>query len=231
MKKTNRQISGAVCSLVLLSLSASVGAQSIESVFGLKVGNPRAFVAALGQLGQSDAAGDQTVTVWANVYDGTSAATHTVVVGYESLEQREAAITQRNASKGWVDFQQTIAGVSELVNTSMAIEAFREGSGWEGHGALSATLMSVSDPAEYAEAFSRLVDRIDNPGSIRLMQMPFGGEGTTHVVLFTAPDSAALTQFLTSMVASDVYQNFVDDVEDIRTIRTVNLYRRVVTFD
>jgi hypothetical protein len=216
--------------VALLSLSATAGAQAIESVFGLDVNNPRAFVAALGTLNASNPTSGQTVTVWANVYDGSSPATHTVVVGYDTLEQREAAVTQRNASKGWVDFQQTLVGVSDLVNTSMAVEAFREGSGWAGHGALSATLMTVTDPAEYAGAFSRLVDRIDNPGSIRLMQMPFGGEGVTHVVLFSAPDSAVLTTFLTEMVASDVYQDFVDDVEDIRTLRTVNLYRRVVSF-
>ena len=230
MRTAFRQILTTVSGVALLSLSATAGAQAIESVFGLDVSNPRAFVAALATLDQSNPTGGQTVTVWANVYDGSSPATHTVVVGYDTLEEREAAITQRNASKGWVDFQQTLVGISDLVNTSMAVEAFREGSGWAGHGALSATLMTVTDPAEYAGAFSRLVDRLDNPGSIRLMQMPFGGEGVTHVVLFSAPDSAVLTTFLTEMTASEVYQDFVDDVEDIRTIQTVNLYRRVVTF-
>ena len=230
MKKKFRQILLTVAAFPLIAAANTANAQAIESVFGLDVSNPRAFVAALATLDQSNPTGGQTVTVWANVYDGSSPATHTVVVGYDTLEEREAAVTQRNASKGWVDFQQTLVGVSDLVNTSMAVEAFREGSGWAGHGALSATLMTVTDPAEYAEAFSRLVDRIDNPGSIRLMQMPFGGEGVTHVVLFSAPDSAVLTTFLTEMTASKVYQDFVDDVEDIRTIQTVNLYRRVVTF-
>ena len=230
MRTAIRQFLTTVSGVALLSLSATAGAQAIESVFGLDVSNPRAFVAALATLDQSNPTGGQTVTVWANVYDGSSPATHTVVVGYDTLEEREAAVTQRNASTGWVDFQQPVVGVSDLVNTSMAVEAFREGSGWAGHGALSATLMTVTDPAEYAGAFSRLVDRLDNPGSIRLMQMPFGGEGVTHVVLFSAPDSAVLTTFLTEMTASKVYQDFVDDVEDIRTIQTVNLYRRVVTF-
>ena len=230
MNKKFRQILLTVAAFPLLAAANIANAQAIESVFGLDVSNPRAFVAALGRLDESNPTGGQTVTVWANAYDGSSPATHTVVVGYNSFEEREAAIEQRNASKGWVDFQQTLVGVSDLVNTSMAVEAFREGSGWEGHGALSATLMTVTDPAEYAEAFGRLVDRIENPGSIRLMQMPFGGEGTTHVALFTAPNSAVLAQFLTDMVASDEYRRFNNDVEDIRRINTVNLYRRVVTF-
>jgi hypothetical protein len=230
MKKKFWHVFACVAAFPLLAASNIVNAQAIESVIGLDVDNPRAFIAAMGRLNESGATSGQTATVWANVYDGSSPATHTVVVGYNSFEDRDTAIERRNASKGWVDFQQTLVGVAQVVNTSMAVEAFREGSGWEGHGALSATLMSVTDPAEYAEAFARLVDRIDNPGSIRLMQMPFGGEGTTHVALFTAPNAAALAQFLTDMVASDDYRRFNNDVKDIRRINTVNLYQRVATF-
>ena len=214
----------------ILCFMAVASAAPVEAVLGVRVNNPGVFMAAMEMLYRSDAVDDQHATVWAAAFDGSSPATHTVVVEYDSIEHYDRAVTQRNASPTWPRFGAMMRDASELLSTRMAVQLMVKGSGWRDHGALVATSMSVSDPAAYAAAFSKWTDAIDNPGSIRLMQMRFGGQGTTHVALFSGPNAAALNNSLDKMLASDAYARFARDVADIREIRTTTMYRRIRTF-
>lgn len=92
---------------------------------------------------------------------------------------------------------------------------------------LAAFIMTVKDPAAYATAFTDLIGSMDNPGSVRLMEMRFGGEGITHVALITAQDFVALNNYLDELQSSDAYREFSGKVSDNRMIRTVTLYRRI----
>ena len=220
-----------VAPLVLcFATAATATAAPVESVLGVRVSNPGVFLAALEMLNNSDATDGQHVTVWAAAFDGSSPSTHTVVVEYNSIEHYDRAIAKRDASPAWPRFGAMVGDASELLSTRMAVQLLVKGSGWREHGALVATAMSVSDPAAYAAAFARMTEAVDNPGSIRLMQMRFGGEGTTHVALFSGPNAAALNNSLDEMLASDAYARFARDVADIRQIRTTTMLRRVRTF-
>ena len=215
---------------VFLWFAGSAAAQPVEAVLGVKVNNPGAFLAAMEMLYQSDAFDDQTATVWAAVADGSSPATHTVVVEYDDFAHYDRSIENRNASRGWARFGTMVTGVTELMSTRMAVQLLVRGSGWRDHGALVATAMSVSDPEAYGEAFAEWIDAVDNPGSIRLMEMRFGGEGTTHVALLSGPNAASLNASLDDMIGSDAYAEFAEKVADIRQIRTVSMLRRVRTY-
>ena len=205
-------------------------ADPVDAVIGLDVHNPRAMVAALDKLYSSDAMSGQKATLWAGTFRGSSPSTHTVVVEYDSYADQEKKLKKRNASPDWLRFIQTLDGVSSVKSTRMAIQRSVEGSGWRDHGAMTAFTMAVSDPATYAAAFAEMIDSTGNPGSIRLMEMRFGGEGTTHVVLISAPGSAVLNEYLDELLASDAYRTFAGKVSGIRTIRTVTMLTRVRSF-
>lgn len=106
----------------------------------------------------------------------------------------------------------------------MAVELYKAGEMRDDHRSVVAFIMSVRDPAAYARALANLAEDVGHPGSLRLMQLRFGGTGATHVVLLSASDSVAMNEYLDRLLASDGYAEFAEDVRDIRTIRTVNFY-------
>ena len=95
---------------------------------------------------------------------------------------------------------------------------------------MTAFIMTVSDPAKYAEEFTKLVGSMDNPGSVRLMELRFGGQGATHAALISAANMTALNEYLDKLLGSRAYRHFTAEVADIRTIQNVEMLRRVATF-
>ena len=90
--------------------------------------------------------------------------------------------------------------------------------------------MTVKDPAAYAAAFTDLIDAMDNPGSVRLMEIRAGGMGATHLAIITGDGMAAVNNYLDRLLASDAYRDFAGKVGEIRRINTVSMYRRVRTY-
>jgi hypothetical protein len=127
----------------------------------------------------------------------------------------------------WLAFQHAVDGVSDVTSSILAVERLREGSGWENHGALVVFSMTVRDPATYVAAFQELIRSMDNPGSVRLMEIRFGGQGTTHAALISAAGFVEANEYLDELLSSDAYRRFVGKVGDIRDIRTVSYNRRI----
>jgi hypothetical protein len=95
---------------------------------------------------------------------------------------------------------------------------------------MAAFVMTISDPDAYTAAFREFVASSDNPGSTRLMELRFGGLGATHVVLISAPGSAALNEYLDELLSSDEYRVFAGKVNGIRTINNVEMLTRVRSY-
>jgi hypothetical protein len=94
-------------------------------------------------------------------------------------------------------------------------------------GYLAAFVMQVSDPASYVAALTDLNKAIGNPGVLRLVSLRSGSTEATHAVLVGGNDFAAVNEYLDKLFASDAYRTFNGKVGDIRTMRSVNMYRRV----
>jgi hypothetical protein len=127
--------------------------------------------------------------------------------------------------------QQATDGTSEVVGNRMAAQRMIDGSGWREHDAMLAVSMTVSDPATYAAAFAEMIEGVNNPGSIRLMQMRYGGEGVTHTVLISAPDAVAANKYVEDLQDSDAFMEFAAKVADIRKVHNINMLRRIQTWN
>ena len=222
-------ITGSVAAIAL-ALSALSYADPVERVVSIDVSNARAQMAAMDQFFTSDLMGAQKATLWAPMFPGSSQANRTLVVEFDSFEDLVARDQRVFGSAEWMAFQQAAEGNSEVVSNSMAQQLVVAGSGWSDHGAMIAVTMSVTDPVTYAAAFAEMIKGVKNPGSIRLMQMRYGGGGTTHAALFSAPDAAAANKYIDDLQGNKAFQEFAANVADIRKVNNISMMRRVKTW-
>jgi len=230
MKKQLKRLTLGLFGTVLIGTAGLASADPMESVTGLDVHNPQAFLAALARYNQTDAAQDGNVVIWAVEFSGTSEISHLAIGNFDDYADYDRTTTERNRTPEWGAFVGSLQGLIDVESRLMAIERFRDGSGWEGHGAMAAFVMTVTDPATYAAAFVELTGSMDNPGSVRLMELRFGGQGATHAALISAANVADLNEYLDELLSSDAYQVFVGKVGGIRTINNVEMLRRVVSY-
>ena len=222
-------ITGGVAAIAM-TLSAFSHADPVERVVSLDVSNPMAQMAAMDQFFTSDLMANQTATLWAPMFPGASNANRTLVIGFDSFEELVARDQRVFQSTEWTTFQRAAEGSSEVVSNSMAQQILVEGSGWANHGALLAVTMSVKDPASYAAAFAEMIKSVENPGSIRLMQMRYGGGDTNHVALFSGPDAAAVNKYVDDLQGNAAFQEFSAKVADNRKVNNISLLRRIKTW-
>ena len=205
----------------------NAGADPVENVIGLTVTSPGAFVASMDRLFASGAMDGYELSLWANAFDGSNPATHTIVARFEDYEAHDRLTAQRLQHPAWAQFGLAVRDLSTVDSTAMIVERLAEGSVEPDHRAAAAFSVSVSDPAAYAAALSRMLDATDGPGSTRLVEIRFGGEGATHAVVTSAPSLAALNEWTDELFASDAYRRFAADVASIREVRTVSGYSLV----
>lgn len=230
MKKKLTKIVLGCLSAVLAGTAGLVMAAPMESVIGLDVHNRGAFMAALNNYYESDEARDGNVAIWAVTFAGESEISHLAIGNFEGYDDYEKTAGNRNSSAAWRAFVGSLGGVVDVKSRLMAIERYRLGDGWRDHGAMAAYVMTITDSEAYAAAFAEFVESSENPGSIRLMELRFGGQGATHAVLISAPGSAALNEYLDELLSSDAYRVFVGKVGDIRTINNVEMLSRVRSY-
>ena len=229
MKKKFRNLTVGFVSTALAGIAGVATAGPVESVVGLDVHNPGAFLGAVRNYYSSDES-HGNVTIWAVEFGGDTEISHLAIGDFEGYADYEKVTSDRRAGTAWVAFAAPLTNIIDVESRLMAIERFREGTGWRNHGAMAAFVMTVTDPAEYVAAFSELVESSDNPGSVRLMEMRFGGQGATHAALISAASITELNEYLDELLTSNAYRKFADDVSDIRTIHNVQMMRRVVSY-
>ncbi|MGI9204420.1 MAG: hypothetical protein ACR2Q3_10445 [Woeseiaceae bacterium] len=230
MKKYIRKITLGCASALLAGTAGLATAAPLESVLGLDVHNPGAFLSALEKFYRTNDSQSRKVTIWSVAFGGETDTSHLAVATYDGYEDYQNSTDRLNASSAWGQFVGSLDDVLDVKSRVMAVERFREGSGWRDHGASTAFVMAISDPGAYASAFEEFVDATDNPGSVRLVELRFGGQGATHAVVISAEDTVALNEYLDDLLSSDEYRRFVGKVGDIRTILNVSMYNRVASF-
>ncbi len=228
MRKTRtRRRTSLTVVLTLFGISAAAQADPVENVIGLDVANPGVFVSSMDQLFESGAMDGYSISLWENAFDGSNPSTHTIVARFDDYEAHDSLTAQRVRHPGWARFGLAVRDLSTVVTSGFLIERLADGRVEADHRAGAAFVASVSDPTAYAAALSRLIDSTDNPGSVRLMESRFGGQGATHAVVISADSMAELNEYLDELLTSDTYREFAADVASIRTLRTVNGYRLV----
>jgi hypothetical protein len=224
-----RRVTLGMVSAALIGAGGVATADPLEAVTSLDVERPGAFLAALDRYYSSDGA-TGNVVIWSVTFAGQSDTTHLAIGNFDDYADYEKVTNDRDASPAWGAFVGSIRDSLDVESRLMAIERFRMGSGWEEHGAMAAFVMTISDPATYMDAFTDMAGSTDNPGSIRLMELRFGGQGATHAALISAPDVAALNEYLDDLLSSSVYRDFASQVRGIRTIQNVQMLRRVRSY-
>lgn len=230
MKKTIRKIVLGCAAAFLTATAGMAHAAPLESVLGLDVHNPGAFLAALEKFYGTDDAQGRKVTIWTVAFGGETETSHLAVASYDGYDDYQTSTDQLNSSPAWGRFVGSLGDVVDVKSRVMAVERFRDGSGWQDHGASTAFVMAISDPAAYLAAFEDFVDATANPGSVRFVELRFGGQGATHAVVISAEDSTSLNEYLDELLSSSEYQDFVGKVGNIRTILNVSMYTRLAGF-
>lgn len=230
MKKQLKKFALICVSALCVGATGVAIAEPLESVIGLDVHNIGAFLSATDNYFETDDARDSKVTLWAVTFGGESDISHLAIADFGSYQEYEDITANQNSSPAWMAFVNSLPGLLDVKSRLMAVQRFRDGSGWQGHGAMAAFVMTISDPDAYTAAFREFVASSDNPGSTRLMELRFGGLGATHVVLISAPGSAALNEYLDELLSSDEYRVFAGKVNGIRTINNVEMLTRVRSY-
>lgn len=230
MKKQLKKFALICVSALCFGTTGIAIADPLESVIGLDVHNVGAFLSATENYFESDDASDSKVALWAVTFGGQSDISHLAIADFDSYQEYEEITANQNSSPAWMGFINSLPGLLDVKSRMMAVQRFREGSGWQGHGAMAAFVMTISDPGTYTAAFQEFVAASDNPGSTRLMELRFGGRGATHAVLISAPGAASLNEYLDGLLSSDEYRIFSGKVNGIRTINNVEMLTRVRSY-
>lgn len=225
----SKMISGSLAAIVL-ALSAISYAEPVERVVSFDVSNTSAQMAALDQFFTSDVNRGRTATLWAPMFPGSSPANRTLVISHDSFEDLVTSSQRVSESKEWMTLQQAAEGSAEVVGNSMARQVVVEGTGWNNHGALIVVTLSVSDPATYVAGFREMIKKVDNPGSIRLMELRYGGGATNYVALFSAPDAVAANKYVDDLQGTAAFQEFAAKIAGIRKVNNISMMRRVKTW-
>lgn len=224
------RLAGMIAAAAIMA-AGHAAADPVERYVALDVHNPDGFVLAMDRLQASDEMRGGRASLWGATFDGSSPTSHVLAIEYDDYADLQATDERVRPSTAWDDFLDASRGTNDVVALSLGVQRIARGSSWYNHGAAMVFNMTVRDPATYANAFTELVDSMDNPGSIRLIEMRAGGEGTTHLAIITAPDFVALNEYVDELFASRAYRDFVEEVMDIRRINTTSIYRRVKTWE
>ena len=83
MKKRLKRVAQGILGAALFGTAGIVSADPLESVTGLDVHNPPAFLAALARYNQTNAAQAGNVTIWAVEFSGDSEISHLAIGNYD----------------------------------------------------------------------------------------------------------------------------------------------------
>jgi hypothetical protein len=211
--------------LVSLSFSQSGMAQGFGIKFDIVASNPAGVVAAMDKFSESQTAqsGPGTVTLYQYLVNGENPATHAFVVNYPTAEAMDATNARNAMSQDWATFLTELNMVSQQAGTMMfrtlGLSRGDSASITSPNAAGNWYFMSVSDPEEYADAWQELVaDGNDLPGHFETLieVVADGTGGITHAVIRSANTMA--TMLNNPAQANRGWDDFIDEVEDIRTI-------------
>jgi hypothetical protein len=216
--------------LTLWLTSAVAQAGRFETYIGFTVESPAAVVAALDEFFQSEDSQGYTVHLVASVFDGEDPATHYIVAEYDDYASYEKLAARRPASLAWHQVVQSVLASATPVGNGMGIIRADYGEGWPEQDYVAVIGLAVQDAKKYTKAFDKLSRSKTGgkaPGSTRLFENRGAGAAPSHYAVMSAPSFTALNEHLDRLFASDDYADFADEVEDIRSITSTAIYRKV----
>lgn len=192
--------------------------------FDIVASDPAGVVAAMDKFSESQAAqaAPGNVTLHQYLVNGENPATHAFVVTYPSAEAMDATNARNAVSQDWATFLTELNMVSQQAGTmmfrSLGLNTGDPDSITSPNAAGNWIFMNVSDPETYAEAWQELVaDGNDLPITSTLIQVVADGTGGITHALIQSSNSMA-TMLNNPAQANRGWDDFIDEVEDIRTI-------------
>ena len=206
----------------------------VGMVYGMNVSDPQAFASAMGKYWSSPTGKKiPGVAILRQVVAaGESPISHMVSVLHPSYDAMDAAFAINATSDDWATLLAELNGVSELISSSM-FEGTGLGSTANQIGAGPGVanlyvLISVSNPAKYAEAWQKMITSTDlGETDTVLISMSAGGLGsTTHVAAVSGKSVGAVMTQMNANRSEQTFQTFLQEVGEIRTIE-----QNIVTVD
>ena len=229
----NSRLAKAFVAVFLIGMSHT-GTAQIVTYLGCQVEDTGEFVQAVSDFYDAMAGGPRpTITLLDNTWNGPGDQTHTIVTehdSYASLEAWDRRIGDTSAAM--LVIERAGDNVS-CPNDGLLIErgAWGDSSAEWNYSAVYPLI--VTDAAAYADAFGELAESDTGqaaPGAMTLYQRRAGGANATHIVVVTAPSLASLNDYIETLFGSEDYEDFADDVEDIRTLLPPDQSRRIGTW-
>ena len=214
---------------IVLFTHHSLG-QTTFQTYDLVVSDPAAVVAAIDKYqasptGQSNSA---SVVLYAYVAAGANTATHAINVVHPSPSDMDANLAL-NESQDQADFLAEMREVATVTSRAMG-ETLLIGGNPENitsaNPAVMRYLMSVSDPAAYAQAFSSFLGQNPDIGVSYLSSMMADGTNPeTHVVLNYANSVGEL--FINQPQTLEGWAEYSSAVKGLRTIESTAIATEV----
>jgi hypothetical protein len=210
--------------LVTLSFSQLGMTQGFGMKFDIVASNPAGVVAAMDKFSESQTAqaAPGNVTLYQYLVNGENPATHAFVVNYPTAEAMDATNARNAMSQDWATFLTELNMVSQQAGTMMfrtlGLSTGDPSSITSPNAAGNWIFMNVSDPEKYADAWQELVaDGNDLPITNTLIQVVADGTGgITHALVQSANSMSTILSNPPQMTSG--WGDFIDEVEDIRTI-------------
>lgn len=213
---------------------SSVGSAQVLQYVGCEVENANEFAAMIDRVHSAMSEGDRpTVTLLQNSFNGPSTQTHTVLLefpDYESLQAWGGRIAQSPAVQ--LNFERSSHN-QECNTQGIVVERASWGDRDADWGYNAVFPVTTSDADAYVAALGDLFtsETGENmPGATILYESRAGG-ANTHVVVALAPDFAALNNYLDTFYQSDEFEDFSDEVSEIRSVGVRTQSRRVRTWE
>ena len=219
---------------VFLTGMSNVASAQVLQVVGCEVENPDEFSAMINRLYDAMSGGYRpTVTLVQNTINGPSDQTHTVLVehpDYEGYQAWSERLGQTPAA------QLIFAGSEhnqECGNQGLSIEIASWGDRDAEWGYNAVFPITTSDADAYAAALADLStsDTGENAPGATILYESRAGSTSTHVVALLAPDFATLNNYLDTLFESDDFEDFIDEVAEIRSLGLRTQNRRVRTWE
>ena len=204
----------------LFSLFCMQATAQVEYVFSSTVTDEGVVVEAYDAwFASKDARHGQTAILLSSVFNGESAATHTVILDFPDYASLEKAMNATAVSGDFAKMELRNSNVATGLGEGLYLRVLGNGKSYNAGDFLFAIGVQVNsgEAKAYAKAFKEFIDSDIGkkaPGMLRLMANR-AGSSVSHVVLVSAPTFTALNKYMDASDGSDAFADFISKVKDI----------------
>ena len=224
---------------LLLCAGVNTAAAQMIAYTGCAVREPNSVIAALNSFWEAmstpESAGRPTLMLSEALFNGPAPGTHSLAAQYADYAAYEASRARIAAKPGvWTALVNSVSAVADCPTDGLFVQMESWGdmdADWTHYAVYP---FRTTDIRAYIKAFDKFANSKtmeSAPGPVVLWENRAGGQGASHFVNFHAPSFAELNSFLDSLLDSEDYADFVDDVASIRTLGVALQYRKVMMWE